>query len=90
MSAIAAEGARICALPNVDVREGDAAALPVDDRSVDIVISNAVLNLVPEKERAIAEMARVLKPGGRLQIADITIGEQLPESVVRDIDLWTG
>jgi arsenite methyltransferase len=90
MRAIAADGARICALTNVDVREGDAAALPLDDRSVDVVISNGVLNLVPEKERAIAEMARVLKPGGRLQIADITIGEQLPESVVRDIDLWTG
>jgi arsenite methyltransferase len=90
MRAIAADGARICGLTNVDVREGDAAALPVDDRSVDVVISNGVLNLVPEKERAIAEMARVLKPGGRLQIADITIGEPLPESVVRDIELWTG
>jgi len=90
MRAIAADGARICGLTHVDVREGDAAALPVDDRSVDVVISNGVLNLVPEKERAIAEMARVLKLGGRLQIADIIIGEALPESVVRDIELWTG
>jgi arsenite methyltransferase len=90
MRAIASQGARICALVNVDVRDGDAVALPVDDRSVDVVISNGVLNLVPEKERAIAEMGRVLKPGGRLQIADITIGESLPDNVVRDIDLWTG
>jgi len=90
MRAVAVDGAKVCGLTNVEVREGDAAALPVDDRSVDVVISNGVLNLVPEKERAIAEMARVLKLGGRLQIADITIGEQLPESAVRDIDLWTG
>jgi SAM-dependent methyltransferase len=90
MRAVASDGARICALTNVDVREGDATALPVDDRGVDVVISNGVLNLVPEKERAITEIARVLRPGGRLQIADITIGEQLPESAVRDIDLWTG
>jgi arsenite methyltransferase len=90
MCAVAADGAKACGLTNVDVREGDAAGLSIDDRSVDVVISNGVLNLVPEKERAIAEMARVLKPGGRLQIADITIGEQLSESAVRDIDLWTG
>ena len=90
MRAFAADGAAVCGLTNVDVREGDAAALPVDDRSIDVVISNGVLNLVPEKEQAIAEMARVVKPGGRLQIADIIIGEQLPDRVVRDIDLWTG
>jgi arsenite methyltransferase len=74
----------------VEVRNGDATQLPVDDGSVDAVISNGVLNLVPLKDRAIAEMARVLKPGGRLQIADIVIGEQLPDSALRDIDLWTG
>src|SRR4030095_10807759 len=90
MRALAADGAKVCGLTNVDVREGDAAALPVVDRSVDVVFSNGVLNLVPEKAPAITEMARVLKPGGRLQIADIIIGEQLPERVVREIDLWTG
>ncbi|OFW11154.1 MAG: methyltransferase type 11 [Acidobacteria bacterium RIFCSPLOWO2_02_FULL_67_36] len=86
----AADGAAACGLRHVDVRAGDATRLPVDDRSVDVVISNGVLNLVPEKARAIAEMARVLKPGGRVQIADITIGELLPDSALRDIDLWTG
>lgn len=90
MRALAADGAKVCGLTNVDVRDGDAAALPVVDRSVDVVFSNGVLNLVPEKAPAITEMARVLKPGGRLQIADIIIGEQLPERVVREIDLWTG
>jgi len=83
-------GALECALVNVDVREGDATHLPVDDSSIDVVISNGVLNLVPDKERAITEIARVLKPGGRAQIADIVIGKELPESALRDIDLWTG
>jgi arsenite methyltransferase len=86
----AIEGALACGLTNVDVREGDATRLPVDDHSVDVVISNGVLNLVPEKERAVAEIARILKPAGRVQIADIVIGEVLPESALRDIDLWTG
>jgi arsenite methyltransferase len=86
----AAQGAAACGLTNVEVRSGDATRLPIDDRSVDVVISNGVLNLVPEKERAVAEMARVLKPGGHVQIGDIVIGEVLPESALRDIDLWTG
>lgn len=86
----ALQGAAASGLTHVDVREGDATHLPVDDKSVDVVISNGVLNLVPEKERAVAEIARVLKPGGRVQIADIVIGETLPDSALRDIDLWTG
>jgi SAM-dependent methyltransferase len=90
MRAHAADGAAAIGLTNVDVRRGDATALPVLGGTVDVVISNGVLNLVPEKERAIAEMARVLKPGGRLQIADVVIGRQLPDNVVGDIDLWTG
>jgi arsenite methyltransferase len=86
----ASQGAVACGLTHVEVRDGDATRLPVDDRSVDVVISNGVLNLVPTKERAVAEIARVLKPGGRVQIADIIIGETLPESALRDIELWTG
>jgi arsenite methyltransferase len=86
----AAEGAVECGLVNVDVHEGDATCLPVGDHSVDVVISNGVLNLVPNKHKALAEIARVLKPGGHAQIADIVIGEVLPESALRDIDLWTG
>jgi SAM-dependent methyltransferase len=83
-------GAKALALTHVEVKDGDATQLPVDDGSVDVVISNGVLNLVPLKDRAIAEIARVLKPGGRVQIADIVIGEELPDSALRDIDLWTG
>ncbi len=86
----ASQGAKACGLAHVEVRDGDATRLPVDTCSVDVVVSNGVLNLVPHKERAVAEIARVLKPGGRLQIADIIIGEILPESALRDIDLWTG
>jgi arsenite methyltransferase len=86
----ATSGAMSCGLNHVDVRNGDATRLPVDDGGADIVISNGVLNLVPEKPRAIAEVARILKPGGRVQIADIVISEVLPDSALRDIDLWTG
>lgn len=90
MRARARAGAAACGLTNVEVREGDATRLPLEDASVDVVISNGVLNLVPDKPRAVAEIARVLRPGGRVQIADIVIGEQLPDSALRDIDLWTG
>ena len=86
----AAAGAKAVGLANVDVRDGDATQLPVDAASVDVVISNGVLNLVPLKNRAIAEIARVLTPGGRVQLADIVIGEEVPDSALRDIDLWTG
>jgi arsenite methyltransferase len=86
----ARRGAAACGLTNVEVREGEATALPVDAESVDVVISNGVLNLVAEKRAAIAEIRRVLKPGGRLQIADIVMGVELPEDARKDIDLWTG
>jgi ubiquinone/menaquinone biosynthesis C-methylase UbiE len=83
-------GAESCGLRNVDVRDGDATNLPAEDATVDVVISNGVLNLVPDKTRAVREIARVLKRGGRVQIADIVISEVLPDSTLRDIDLWTG
>jgi len=83
-------GAVACGLTHVDVREGEATALPVETEGVDVVISNGVLNLVAEKQMAIAEIRRILKPGGRVQIADIVLGVELPEEARRDIDLWTG
>jgi SAM-dependent methyltransferase len=86
----AAQGAAECGFDHVEVRSGDATRLPLEDGSIDVVISNGVLNLVPEKELAVAEIARVLVPGGRVQIGDIVIGEVLPESALRDIDLWAG
>jgi len=83
-------GARALRLQNVDVRAGDAEALPAGDASVDVVISNGVLNLAPNKERAFAEIARVLRPGGRLFLADIVVEAELSDEIRRDIDLWTG
>ena len=90
MRNLAREGASACGASHVEVREGDATALPVETGTVDAVISNGVLNLVAEKAAAVAEMRRVLKPGGRVQIADIILGEQLSEDLRGDIDLWTG
>jgi arsenite methyltransferase len=90
MHAYAAAGATACGLCNVDVRLGDVTSLPLEAESVDVVISNGVLNLTPAKAPAIDEIARVLRPGGRVQLADVVIGAALPEAAVRDIDLWTG
>ena len=86
----ARQGATACGLTQVDVRDGEATVLPVESGGVDIVISNGVLNLVPDKRDAISEIRRVLKPGGRVQIADIVMAVELSEDARRDIDLWTG
>lgn len=84
-------GAALAAhLSQVEIRQGDATRLPREDASVDVVISNGVLNLVPEKEKAFAEIVRVLRPGGRLQLADIVVDMELSEEIRRNIDLWTG
>ena len=90
MAERARAGATSRDLANVEVRLGDAMSLPIEPQSVDVVISNGVLNLVPDKTKAVREIARALKPGGRAQIADIVIAEVLPDSALRDIDLWTG
>ncbi len=77
-------------LSNVEFREGYGEALPVQDGWADVVISNGVLNLMPDKRAALREMARVLKPGGRLQIADILVQREVPAAAKQKIDLWTG
>ena len=84
------ESAAAMGLRQVEVRKGDATSLPVEDASVDVVISNGVLNLVPEKELAFAEIVRVLKPGGRLQLGDIALDVRLSDDIRRNVDLWTG
>jgi arsenite methyltransferase len=83
-------GARALGLTQVEVRIGDALDLPVDSASVDVVISNGVLNLTPDKQQAFAEVYRVLKPGGQFLYADIIVASELSESIRRNIDLWTG
>lgn len=75
---------------NVDFREGFAESLPVTDEWADVIISNGVMNLFPDKTAGLQEMARVLKPGGRLQIGDILVLKAVPQSAKRDIDLWKG
>jgi arsenite methyltransferase len=75
---------------NVEFREGYGEALPVPDGWADVVISNGVLNLMPDKSAALAEMARILAPGGRLQIADILVDLPVPQDAKADISLWTG
>jgi arsenite methyltransferase len=75
---------------NVEFRLGDIEALPVEDSSVDVIISNCVLNLVPDKDRAFAEMVRVLKPGGRFVVSDIVSRGEVPESIRKDLALWAG
>lgn len=77
-------------MTNITFREGYAEALPVEDGWADVVISNGVLNLVPDKVATLQEMARILKPAGRLQIADILVQKAVPNSAKRKIDLWTG
>ena len=77
-------------LANVEFKEGYGEALPVEDGWADVVISNGVLNLMPDKTAALQEMSRVLKPDGRLQIGDILVQKAVPESAKRKIDLWTG
>jgi arsenite methyltransferase len=75
---------------NVEFREGVAEELPVADGWAELVISNGVLNLVPDKLAAYSEIARVLKPGGRVQVADICVELAVTGSARGDIDLWTG
>ncbi|MCG6870659.1 MAG: methyltransferase domain-containing protein, partial [Gammaproteobacteria bacterium] len=75
-------------ITNVEVLSGNAESIPLDDSSVDVVTSNGVLNLVPDKPRAIAEIFRVLRPGGRLQLADIALKKPVAERFRRDPELW--
>ena len=77
------------ALAHVEFREGLLEELPVEDGWADVVISNGVINLCADKKRVFQEIWRVLRPGGRLQFADIANGKAVPASAVRNIDLWT-
>jgi len=86
----AAAGARVLGLANVEVREGYAEQLPVADASADVVISNGVINLCPDKQAVFREMFRALKPGGRIQVGDILVHKEMPQDAKNDIDLWSG
>jgi arsenite methyltransferase len=75
---------------NVDFVEGEAEQLPFADESFDVVVSNGVIDLIPDKDAVFSELHRVLVPGGRMQIADVTIQTPVSEEGRRNIDLWTG
>jgi SAM-dependent methyltransferase len=75
---------------NVEFRLGDAENMPVDDSSVDWIISNCVINLAPDKPKVFREAYRVLKPGGRVSISDIVLGDDLPDEVVQSVDALVG
>jgi SAM-dependent methyltransferase len=77
-------------LRNIEFREGRAESLPLPDASVDVVISNGVINLCPNKAAVYREVFRVLKPGGTLQIADVMVQIPVPDDAKADINLWTG
>jgi ubiquinone/menaquinone biosynthesis C-methylase UbiE len=81
-------GAAALGFDHVEIRDGDAQALPVDDDCADVVISNGVINLTTDKQEAFAEILRVLRPGGRLQLADIVVHAELSESIRNNVDLW--
>ena len=90
MLAKARDAASAMGATNVDFFEAEAEQLPFPDASFDVVISNGVIDLIPDKDAVFAELHRVLEPGGRIQIADVTIQNPVSEEGRRKIDLWTG
>jgi SAM-dependent methyltransferase len=86
----ARSSAEAMGLANVELHEAMIEAVPVDAASMDVVISNGVIDLVPDKDAVLDEIDRVLRPGGRLQLADVVIHQELSEDARARIDLWTG
>jgi ubiquinone/menaquinone biosynthesis C-methylase UbiE len=86
----AAAGAWALGLANVEIKKGYAESLPAPDGTADVVISNGVVNLCPDKQAVFREMFRVLKPGGRIQIGDILVHREVPQTAKDDIELWSG
>jgi SAM-dependent methyltransferase len=82
--------AELVGVSNVEFRRGLLEAMPVEDDWADVVISNGVINLCPDKQAVFGEIRRILRPGGHLQFADIANGKPVPPEALRDIDLWTG
>jgi arsenite methyltransferase len=86
----ARRNARAAGLANVEFRKGNIEDLPIEDASVDVIVSNCVINLSPEKDRVYAEAWRVLRPGGRLMVSDIVLERELPPAVLESIDAYLG
>ena len=90
MVATARASAQAMGATNVEFLEGETEHLPFPDGSFDVVTSNGVIDLIPDKDAVFAELFRVLRSGGRLQLADVTIQRPVSEEGRRNIDLWTG
>jgi arsenite methyltransferase len=91
MIALARENQRKSGLTNVEFLSGEIERIPLPDNSVDVIISNCVINLSADKDRVIAEAFRVLKPGGRFAVSDVVVrGDAVPDAVRRSMELWVG
>ncbi len=90
MLALARENQRKAGLQNVEFLKGEMEHIPLPDNSVDVIISNCVINLSAKKDRVFAEAYRVLKPGGRLAVADVVVRGEVPSVIRRNMELWVG
>jgi SAM-dependent methyltransferase len=90
MLALAEENKRQSGLTNVEFLRGEIENIPLPDASVDVIISNCVINLSGDKDRVLREAFRVLKPGGRFAVSDVVVRGELPAEVRRSIELWVG
>jgi ubiquinone/menaquinone biosynthesis C-methylase UbiE len=90
MVALARENQRKAGVTNVEFLKGEIEAVPLPDSSIDVIISNCVINLSSDKDRVLKEAFRVLKPGGRFAVSDVIVRGEVPDNVRRNVELWIG
>jgi len=90
MLALARENQRKAGVENVEFLKGEIEHIPLPDNSVDVIISNCVINLSADKDRVLAEAFRVLKPGGRFAVSDVVVRGEVPAEIRRNVELWVG